>query len=97
MSAAGTGEAIRTERLTRVFGQQMAVDALDLTVPEGAFYGFLGPNGAGKSTTINILTGLLAPTSGRAAGAGPGRGRPSPWRSSDASAWCPTGCTCSSG
>jgi ABC-2 type transport system ATP-binding protein len=58
--------AIRTEGLTRRFGDQVAVDALDLTVPEGAFYGFLGPNGAGKSTTINILTGLLAPTAGRA-------------------------------
>jgi ABC-2 type transport system ATP-binding protein len=55
-----------TEALTRRFGAQTAVDNLTLTVPPGAFYGFLGPNGAGKSTTINILTGLLAPTSGRA-------------------------------
>ena len=66
MTTAAAGDAIRTERLTRVFGRQIAVDALDLTVPEGAFYGFLGPNGAGKSTTINILTGLLSPSSGRA-------------------------------
>jgi ABC-2 type transport system ATP-binding protein len=55
-----------TEALTRRFGAQVAVDALDLAVPAGAFYGFLGPNGAGKSTTINILTGLLAPSAGRA-------------------------------
>ena len=53
--------------LTRRFGAQAAVDGLTLAVPAGAFYGFLGPNGAGKSTTINILTGLLAPSSGRAA------------------------------
>jgi ABC-2 type transport system ATP-binding protein len=58
--------AIETFELTRTFGAQTAVDRLSLQVPEGSFYGFLGPNGAGKSTTINILTGLLAPTSGRA-------------------------------
>ena len=58
--------AIETFELTRTFGAQTAVDRLSLRVPEGSFYGFLGPNGAGKSTTINILTGLLAPTSGRA-------------------------------
>jgi ABC-2 type transport system ATP-binding protein len=57
---------IVTEALTRRFGEQAAVDGLSISVPAGAFYGFLGPNGAGKSTTINILTGLLAPTSGRA-------------------------------
>jgi len=58
--------AIETLELTRTFGAQTAVDRLTLRVPEGSFYGFLGPNGAGKSTTINILTGLLAPTSGAA-------------------------------
>ena len=58
--------AVRTEGLTRRFGDQLAVNELTLSVPEGAFYGFLGPNGAGKSTTINILTGLLAPHAGRA-------------------------------
>lgn len=58
--------AIETFELTRTFGAQTAVDRLSLQVPEGSFYGFLGPNGAGKSTTINILTGLLAPSSGRA-------------------------------
>jgi ABC-2 type transport system ATP-binding protein len=41
-----------------------AVDAINLRVERGTFYGFLGPNGAGKSTTIKMLTGLLAPTSG---------------------------------
>jgi ABC-2 type transport system ATP-binding protein len=66
MSDPAVAAAIRTEALSRRFGTQIAVDAVSLVVPEGAFYGFLGPNGAGKSTTINILTGLLAPTSGRA-------------------------------
>ena len=57
--------AIRTEKLTRRFGALTAVDAMDLAVVAGQFFGFLGPNGAGKSTTIKMLTGLLAPTSGR--------------------------------
>jgi ABC-2 type transport system ATP-binding protein len=56
--------AIETTGLTRDFGALRAVDALDLHVARGCFYGFLGPNGAGKSTTIKMLTGLLAPTSG---------------------------------
>jgi len=60
------GFAVEIDDLSRTFGAQTAVDHLTLRVPEGSFYGFLGPNGAGKSTTINILTGLLAPTSGRA-------------------------------
>jgi ABC-2 type transport system ATP-binding protein len=57
--------AIRTEQLTRRFGPLTAVDSIDLRVEAGQFFGFLGPNGAGKSTTIKMLTGLLAPTSGR--------------------------------
>ncbi len=56
--------AIETSRLTRHFGDVCAVDALDLRVQPGCFFGFLGPNGAGKSTTIKMLTGLLAPSSG---------------------------------
>lgn len=57
--------AISTENLTRKFGQLLAVDNVNLRVTAGQFFGFLGPNGAGKSTTIKMLTGLLAPTSGR--------------------------------
>ena len=57
--------AISTEKLTRRFGALTAVDGVDLQVAAGQFFGFLGPNGAGKSTTIKMLTGLLAPTSGR--------------------------------
>jgi ABC-2 type transport system ATP-binding protein len=57
--------AIVTEKLARKFGGLTAVDHIDLQVTAGQFFGFLGPNGAGKSTTIKMLTGLLAPTSGR--------------------------------
>jgi ABC-2 type transport system ATP-binding protein len=56
--------AVETHQLTRLFGTFCAVDALDLRVQTGMFYGFLGPNGAGKSTTIKMLTGLLAPSAG---------------------------------
>jgi len=55
---------IQTRGLTRRFGSLVAVDNLDLTVEEGEIYGFLGPNGAGKTTTINMLLGLVYPTSG---------------------------------
>lgn len=57
--------AIATENLTRRFGELIAVQDVNLRVATGQFFGFLGPNGAGKSTTIKMLTGLLAPTSGR--------------------------------
>lgn len=57
--------AILTESLTRRFGDFTAVDGVNLLVAPGQFYGFLGPNGAGKSTTIKMLTGLMAPSSGR--------------------------------
>ena len=56
--------AIETTALTRQFGSLCAVDAIDLKVERGTFYGFLGPNGAGKSTTIKMLTGLLACSAG---------------------------------
>jgi len=56
--------AIETHGLSRRFGELKAVDAIDLAVPRGCFYGFLGPNGAGKSTTIKCLTGLLRPSGG---------------------------------
>lgn len=58
--------AVETQGLTRQFDKKVAVDNLNLAVAEGEFFGFLGPNGAGKSTTINMLVGLLRPTSGTA-------------------------------
>lgn len=62
-----TGDAvIRTENLTRRYGELVALDRLSLSVPRGVIFGFLGPNGAGKSTTINVLTGLLPATAGTA-------------------------------
>lgn len=57
---------IRTEKLSKHFGSQIAVNALDLDIRAGEFFCFLGPNGAGKTTTIKMLTGLLHPTEGRA-------------------------------
>ena len=57
--------AITTAKLTRRFGELVAVEDVNLQVAAGQFFGFLGPNGAGKSTTIKMLTGLLAASSGR--------------------------------
>ncbi len=56
---------IRTERLSKKYGNFTALRELDLKIPAGEIYGFLGPNGAGKTTTIRMLMGLLKPTSGR--------------------------------
>ena len=61
-----TDPVIRTEGLTKVFGNVRALDGLDLTVRPGEVHGFLGPNGAGKSTTIRVLLGLMRATSGHA-------------------------------
>ena len=61
---------INLSELTKYFGKLCAVDALTLQVDAGEIFGFLGPNGAGKTTTINMLTGLLRPTSGTATLAG---------------------------
>ena len=57
---------VETTNLTRSYGTMIALDQLNLTIPEGAIYGFIGPNGAGKTTTMRILTTLLQPTSGEA-------------------------------
>jgi ABC-2 type transport system ATP-binding protein len=61
-------DAIRTSALAKSYerGKVLALNGLDLHVPEGSVFGFLGPNGAGKTTAIKILTGLVEPTSGEA-------------------------------
>ena len=48
------------------YGDLLALDHLDLKIPQGEFFAFLGPNAAGKTTTIKLLTGLMTPTSGTA-------------------------------
>ena len=58
--------AIRTTALSKRYGEQLALRALDLEVFEGEVLGYLGPNGAGKTTTIRLLLGLIRPTSGGA-------------------------------
>jgi ABC-2 type transport system ATP-binding protein len=58
--------AIRTEGLTKRYGDVVALDHLDLEVGQGEVVGYLGPNGAGKTTTIRLLLGLSRPTEGRA-------------------------------
>jgi len=58
--------AIYTRSLTKIYGQTIAVNGLNLEIKSGQFYGLLGPNGAGKSTTIHMLTTMTSPTSGDA-------------------------------
>ena len=57
---------IETQDLTKVYGEQVAVNRLNLKINEGEVFGFLGPNGAGKTTTLIMLLGLSEPTSGKA-------------------------------
>ncbi len=56
---------IEAEGLTRMYGDFYAVRDVSFSIPRGQVVAFLGPNGAGKSTTMKLLTGVLAPTSGR--------------------------------
>ncbi len=62
--------AITAQNLVRSFGDNVAVNGVNLSINKGEIYGFLGPNGAGKSTTVRMLTTLLNPTSGSATVAG---------------------------
>ena len=57
---------IEVQNLSRRFGSKLAVDDVSFQVNKGEVLGFLGPNGAGKSTTMRMITGYLAPSSGRA-------------------------------
>lgn len=58
--------AVEAKGLVKVFGDNRAVDGVDLKVPTGTIYGVLGPNGAGKTTTISMLATLLKPDGGSA-------------------------------
>jgi ABC-2 type transport system ATP-binding protein len=58
--------AIEIAGLVKAYGENRALDGVDLQVAEGSVYGFLGPNGAGKTTTLRILSGLARPTEGEA-------------------------------
>ena len=59
-------EVIKTDNLTKHYGDVRAVDGISLSVKEGEIYGFLGLNGAGKTTTIRMLLGMINPTAGSA-------------------------------
>ena len=59
-------QAIRTENLTRRFGDLTAVDGLTLSVEPGEVFGFVGPDGAGKTTTMRLLASIMTPTAGEA-------------------------------
>jgi ABC-type multidrug transport system ATPase subunit len=62
-----TTPAISTSGLSKRYrGGQLAVDGVDLSVPQGSVFGFLGPNGSGKTTTIRMLLGLISPSAGGA-------------------------------
>ena len=58
--------AIRTKKLSKVFGNRKAVDKVSIKVPQGAFLSIFGPNGAGKTTLLRVLATLTRPSSGEA-------------------------------
>jgi ABC-2 type transport system ATP-binding protein len=64
VNAGDADPAIQARGLTKRFGDLVAVDHVDLSIPKGRVHGFLGPNGSGKSTTIRMLCGLMTPTAG---------------------------------
>jgi ABC-2 type transport system ATP-binding protein len=63
----GGPPVIATRSLTKRYGDTLALDSVELTVPRGATYGLIGPNGAGKTTMLSVIAGLRHPTSGELA------------------------------
>jgi ABC-2 type transport system ATP-binding protein len=57
--------SVRVENLSKMYGEQIAVDQISFQINKGEVLGFLGPNGAGKSTTMKVITGYIPATSGR--------------------------------
>lgn len=64
--ASGGAPALEFSKLYKKFGENTAVDRIDLVVPPGSFFGLVGPNGAGKTTSLSMATGLLRPDGGSA-------------------------------
>jgi len=58
------GNVVETNDLTKIFGEDIAVQSLNMQVPRGTIFGFVGPSGCGKTTTVRLLTGIYKPTSG---------------------------------
>ncbi|MDR2587624.1 MAG: ABC transporter ATP-binding protein, partial [Coriobacteriales bacterium] len=65
-----TAPALEAQVLTKAFGSRKALDAVSLTLPQGAFLSIFGPNGAGKTTLLRVLATLARPTAGTARVAG---------------------------
>jgi ABC-2 type transport system ATP-binding protein len=59
-----SGNVVEAQNLTRMFGEDVAVQSLNLQLPRGTIFGFVGPSGCGKTTTVRLLTGFYKPTSG---------------------------------
>src|SRR3954453_14059371 len=78
MSVPGHGEVLVAEGLRVTYGGVVAVDGVDLSVPEGHVVGLIGPNGAGKSSMIDALTGYHPPSGGQGRVGGQGITRPPP-------------------
>jgi ABC-2 type transport system ATP-binding protein len=59
-----SGDVVDAHELTKMFGEEVAVNSLTMKVPRGTIFGFIGPSGCGKTTTVRLLTGIHRPTSG---------------------------------
>lgn len=60
----GRNLIIRSNQLTKEFKEEIAVDGINLAIPQGSIFGFIGPSGCGKTTTVRLLTGIYEPSSG---------------------------------